>query len=124
MTEPTTTADKLAAWQLIEEHRLCACPMSDADGFNVFQSHVGASAGIGTTLADAVKDWAERAGVPWQPPQVENRWTFRTEGGGIASAYTSPELAAAVMEREGYGETAAANYVVPCEVVIRESEGV
>lgn len=122
MTDATTTADKLAAWELIEKYGLDL--FGNRGGSRMCAGPLGV---CGTGLDDvaAVKDWAERAGVEWKPPQVEKRWTFRTEGGGFASAYTSPELAAAVMEREGYGEAAAANYVVPCEVVIKtETEGV
>lgn len=113
----TTTADDLAAWELIEAHRLCVCPMSDADGFNAFQLHVGADAGMGTTPAAAVKDWAERAGVKWKTPKVVQRWACEVDG-EIGAAYTTPENAAVVADIGKCGT------VVPCEVVIRETKGV
>lgn len=114
MTDATKTADILAAWQLIEEHGLSVC-QSVPKGWAVFRTGVVDKAKYADTRIAAVRAWAESAGVKWPAVRVVQRWACMTDG-EIGAAYTTPQNAAIVMNVGDCGT------VVPCDVVIRESE--
>lgn len=112
MTDATKTADILAAWQLIEEHDLDV-GQSIFGGYVVCDRYSPDPHGSGLTRIAAVRAWAESAGVPWPVVKVVKAFASFDEDGFLWDANHDRECVA------GEEET-----VVPCEVVIRESEGV
>ena len=111
----TTTADILAAMQLIEEHGLSIYPqrsLADAmiEGWWCTAYDGAESWPIADSPIAAVKAWAEAAGVPWPSVKVVPMW--------CSVGDVIPPIVATA------NRYAIEGYVVPCDVVIREPEGV
>lgn len=114
-----TTADKLAAWELIGKHGLFLAKTA-ASKYAVARNASDIPWSLGDTLVAAVRAWAEGAGVEWKPPDVVPMFAaVDAFGPGIR------EMFLAQKEAEDNCEFWQCGTVVPCEVVIRtESEGV
>jgi len=113
VSEPTTTADILAAWQLIEEHGLTIVPEMGQGGW---ACHSASWVASGCNRIAAVRAWAKAAGVPWPAVKVVPMWAVVGER-GIIRIYAGDYFAKVDVVRNG-------GHVVPCDVVIREIEGV
>lgn len=104
-----TTADILAAAELIEEHKPTIWYHFDRWACEADQPYRG----YGNNPTAAVKAWSESAGVPWPAMKVVPMYYIRddVDDAGFLSVQQSKP------KRIQAGWTA-----VPCEVVIRESE--
>lgn len=105
----TTTADKIAAMELIEEHGLDL--YSNRGGSRTCAGPLGIC-GVGSDDIAAVKAWADKAGVEWKPPKVVPMWCV-VGNSETTVATANQEAAASVLGILG-------GKMVPCEVVIRK----
>lgn len=94
MTDATTTADKLAAGELLQAHAPC---LLREDGIWICSD---GRRGTGDTWYAAVRAWAEAAGVPWPSVKVVQRWAFLIDG-LPGDAYQTKEYAVVIRETEG-----------------------
>lgn len=109
MTTSDTTADKLAAMQLIEKHGLTVLIR-----WGEWKCEARGHVGLGKTLTSSVKDWAIAAGVEWPAVKVVPMFAV-VRGDRVVLTTESESIVRALFGDE----------VKPCEVVIRdESEGV
>ena len=109
----TTTADKIAAGELIQKCELMVWFHHAAWACESTSLEYAGDRQYGPTWTAAVRAWAEAAGVPWNPPKVVPMWAvFR--GDNVVLTTQSEDIVRALFGDE----------VVPCDVVIREPEGV
>lgn len=103
----TTTADILAAHQLIEEHGLSVTILDN----DMWRCAAG-DRSVGPTWVAAVHAWAEAAGVPWPAVKVLPMYYISDATGFLNVLSWEPS------------DMPAGWSAVECDVVIRESEGV
>lgn len=103
----TTTADKIAAGELIEKYDIEV--KHGRDGAIVCESRSGRR-GVGESRIAAVSAWAEAAGVPWPAVNVVPMWAL--DGAIGMHVYDSRISAEQAAHRNNCR-------IVPCEVVIR-----
>lgn len=104
-----TTADILVTGELLQAHAPC---LLREDGIWVCSD---GRRGTGDTWHAAVKAWAEAAGVPWPSVKVVPMWAL---DGAIGMHVDDSRILA---EEAAHRNNCR---VIPCEVVIRETEGV
>ena len=110
MTEPAT-ADILAAWQLIEKHGLSVVCFHTAWACEADRD----DRQYGDTRIDAVRAWAKVAEVEWPAVKTGKGWAALA-GNRVRDLFTAQGDAIRYSSRNDC-------HVVPCDVVIRESDG-
>lgn len=103
-----TTAEVLAAWQLIDVYDIEV--KHGRDGAVVCESRSGRR-GVGSSRIAAVRAWAEAAGVPWPKAKVVPMLAVMDGRVGVQMVAQSCDEG---MARRLYGDR-----IVPCEVVIK-----
>jgi hypothetical protein len=110
VTEPTT-ADILAAGELLQSH--APCLMREDGAWLCSNGHRG----TGATWVAAVRAWAKVAEIEWPAVKVVPMWAV-VDGDRIDYVTDNKDDADTSWSFFCVGR------VVPCEAVIRESEGV